>query len=80
MLSSVSHATREYVGKKTLTAGSNPAPAGNVGDGQPVADEVARLGLAQLRVHDAVQAARLVLVPVDAVLDLLGRVSCHALA
>lgn len=54
---------------------SNPPPARDVGNGNAVADEIARWRLCQVRVHCAVQAACLVFVAVDAVLDLLGRIS-----
>lgn len=54
---------------------SYPAPAGNVGNGQLVADEEARRGLCQLGLHGAVQAAGFIDVAVDAVLDLFGGVS-----
>src|SRR4051812_20466541 len=62
-------------GPRTLTASSHPTPAGKVGNGALVTNKVARLGLAQVLIHDTVQAPRLVLVSVDAVLDLLRSIS-----
>jgi hypothetical protein len=62
-------------GLKGRTVRGDPAPGGNVGNRHAVADEVARGGLGQLRVQDGVQAARLVGVAVDAVLDLFRGVS-----
>jgi hypothetical protein len=53
----------------------HPAPAGNVGNGDAVADEEARGRRGQLLVQGAVQAARLVDVAVDTVLNLLRGVS-----
>lgn len=53
-----------------------PADADDVGNGEAVADEEAPALLLEVRLHDAVEAARLVYVAVDAVLDLLGRVTC----
>jgi hypothetical protein len=73
----IPHASRS---ERTLTASGHPAPARDVGNGAPVPDEVARCRLAELGVHDTVQAAGLVLVSVDAVLDLFRRVSWLVLA
>ena len=56
--------------------GVGPADAGDVGDGEAVAYEEARGGLFELRLEDGVEAAGLVGVAVDAVLDLLRRVAC----
>lgn len=53
----------------------NPSPGSNVGNGEAVADEEARRGLCELRLHDGVEAASLVDVAVDAVLDLFRRIS-----
>lgn len=53
----------------------NPSPGGNVGNGDTVADEEARLGLCELRFHDGVETTSLVDVAVDAVLDLLRCIS-----
>lgn len=55
--------------------GGDPAPAGNVGDGDSVTDEEARGRLGEVGVHGAVQAAGLVDVAVDAVLDRLRGIS-----
>lgn len=63
------------MGERTLTSSFDPAPARDVGNGAAVADQVARRRLGQMGVHDAVQAARLVLVAVDAVLDLFRGVA-----
>lgn len=54
---------------------SNPSPGGNVGNGNAVADKEAGGGLGQLVVQDGVEAARLVGVAVDAILDLLRGIS-----
>lgn len=53
-----------------------PADADDVGDSEAVADEEARGALLEVGLHDAVEAARLVYVTVDAVRDLLGRITC----
>lgn len=62
-------------GKRERTMSGHPAPAGNVGNGDAVADEEARGRRGQLLVQGAVQAARLVDVAVDTVLNLLRGVS-----
>lgn len=56
--------------------GVGPPDAGNVGDGEAVADEEARGGLLEVGFEDGVEAAGLVDVAVDAVLDLLRGVAC----
>lgn len=59
-----------------LTGRGYPAPDGNVGNGDAVADNVARGGLGQVRVKSAVETTGLVDVAVNSVLDLLRCVSC----
>ncbi len=59
--------------RSTHTPYSNPAPAGYVGNRALVADEIGRR--LQRAVHGAVQPARLALVAVDAVRDLLWRIA-----
>ena len=54
--------------------GVGPANDGNVGDGEAIADDEARGGLLKVGLEGAVEAASLVGVAVDAVLDLLGGV------
>ena len=56
--------------------GVGPADNRNVGNGEAVADKEARGGLFEVVLQHAVEAARLVGVAVDPVLDLLGGVSC----
>ena len=51
---------------------SNPPPAREVRNSRPISHQV--LVLRQLRIHNPVQSPRLVLVSVDSILDLLGRV------
>ena len=58
-----------------LTGTVDPTPAGNIGDRDPVPDDEAMRGFLEVRVQDPVEAARLVLVSVDSVLDLLRCVS-----
>lgn len=58
-----------------LTSCGNPAPNGNVGNGQSVTDDEARGALLKVRVQSAVQTTGLVAVAVNTVLDLLWGVS-----
>lgn len=60
---------------RELTMGSDPAPAGNVGNGDTVADKEARGGLCEVFVHGAVEAACFVGVTVDSILDLFWGIS-----
>jgi hypothetical protein len=53
----------------------NPSPGSNISNSQAVADEEARRGLCELALQDGVEAASLVDVAVDAVLDLFGSIS-----
>jgi hypothetical protein len=59
----------------TLTIARNPAPAGDVGDGAPVADQVAGGGLFELSVEAFVKAPGFVPVSVYAVGDLFRGVA-----
>lgn len=53
---------------------SNPPPAREIRNSRPIAHKIARPVLLQLPIHNPVQPPRLVLVPIDAILDLLRRV------
>ena len=55
--------------------GLHPAPMRDIRDCALVANEIVRLGILEMLLQHRVQAARLVLISVDAVLDLLRRVS-----
>lgn len=62
-------------GKRKLTVISHPSPASNVRNCEAVANEISMLRLGQLRLHGAVEAKSLIIVPVDAVLNLCLGVS-----
>jgi len=55
--------------------GLHPSPMCDVRDGALVTDQIIRLGILQMLLQHRVQTARLVLISVDAVFDLLRRVS-----
>lgn len=59
-----------------LTCAGDPAPDGNVSDGNFVADDVAGFCLGEMSVEGAVETTGLVGVAVDAVLNLLRSVAC----
>jgi len=54
--------------------GADPTPMRNVRDRTLVRDDVIGLGIGQMLVEDTVESSRLVLVAVDAILDLLWSV------
>lgn len=58
-----------------LTVRGYPSPGRNISYSQAITDKEARRRLCQLRLHDGVEAASLVDVAVDAVLDLFRRIS-----
>ena len=53
---------------------SNPPPTREIRNSRPIPHQIPRAVLLQLRIHNPVKPPRLVLVPVDAILDLLRRV------
>lgn len=55
--------------------GRYPTPAGNVGDGESVTNQISMRRLGEVRVHCAVEAAGLSIVAVDGVLDLFRCIS-----
>lgn len=59
-----------------LTCAGDPAPDGNVRDGDFVANDVAGFCLGEMSVEGAVETTGLVSVAVDAVLNLLRSVAC----
>lgn len=60
---------------RARTGRGYPAPGGNVGNGETIADNEARCALREVGIQDSVEAAGLVDVTVDAVLDLLRRIA-----
>ena len=68
---------RERLGKKNyleLTGTGHPAPARDISNGASVSDQIPRGRRLQALLHHAIEAAGLVLVSIDAVLDLLRRI------
>ena len=58
------------------TRSGHPRPDGDIGNGAAVAHQIPRSRALQLGLQRPVETARLGIVPVDAVLDLLGSVTC----
>lgn len=64
------------IDRKGLTVIDNPAKTGHIGNSNAVADEQAVWRFGQVGVHGAIEAMNLIVVAVDAVLNLFGCVSC----
>jgi hypothetical protein len=60
--------------RRWRTVALDPAGASNVGNRAPITDQIARCRFLEVGVHCGVQAAGFILVSVDAVFDLLGRI------